>query len=139
MSQRGGFGPQDEVEGRAHDHDAQVRMKWKAGDMIKMPKFLGKEGRERRRERGKAVTKTLKWDHIGTRCGVRTMQVGPHRHRVREGDGSCHKGAVRILAATGTEGPVETSEVISLVCHVHVPGGQAHAEGDAQRGRAARG
>ena len=41
-------------------------MKWKAGDMIKMPKFLGKEGRERRRERGKAVTKTLKWDHIGT-------------------------------------------------------------------------
>jgi hypothetical protein len=33
--------------------------------MIKLPKFLGKEGRERRLQRGKAVTKTLKWDHIG--------------------------------------------------------------------------
>lgn len=44
------------------------RDKWKLGDMMKMPKFLGKEGRERRSQRGKAVatTKLLKWDHIGT-------------------------------------------------------------------------
>jgi len=46
-------------------HFVLSQLKWSSGDMIKLPKFLGKEGRERRLQRGKAVTKTLKWDHIG--------------------------------------------------------------------------
>jgi len=61
---------------------------------MKMPKFLGKEGRERRSQRGKAVatTKLLKWDHIGTvqKPLLKVMPVGEAVREPRDGVlGSC--------------------------------------------------
>mmetsp|Transcript_54755 Transcript_54755/g.173911 ORF Transcript_54755/g.173911 Transcript_54755/m.173911 type:complete len:269 (-) Transcript_54755:133-939(-) len=44
---------------------------WGPRQLIKVPKFLGEEGRLRRMQRGKknAATATLKWDHIGVTDG----------------------------------------------------------------------
>eukprot|EP00239_Pterosperma_sp_CCMP1384_P003369 CAMPEP_0197845404 /NCGR_PEP_ID=MMETSP1438-20131217/2340_1 /TAXON_ID=1461541 /ORGANISM="Pterosperma sp., Strain CCMP1384" /LENGTH=448 /DNA_ID=CAMNT_0043456687 /DNA_START=540 /DNA_END=1886 /DNA_ORIENTATION=- len=57
--------------------------KWKTGDMIKMPKYLGKEGQERRRARGKATTKSIKWDHIGA-IKPPMLKVMPEKDAVKQ-------------------------------------------------------
>ena len=44
------------------------RAKWHAGDMVKIPKFLGKAGREKKAEKGRPVDggTLFKWNHIGS-------------------------------------------------------------------------
>jgi len=64
------------------------RAKWHAGDMVKIPKFLGKAGREKKAEKGRPVDggTLFKWNHIGS-VAKPMLQMMPSAEVVRVGHG----------------------------------------------------